>query len=88
MDFQPDISTKTSGGRDKRAAFVRLAEKRTTSVLQRIRVLSNLSNKHLYEYSEEDVAAIFEAIDEELRLARMKFAAGQRGRPAFRFPRD
>ena len=73
--------------RDKRAAFVRLAERRTLAVLDKVRILSNLSNRHVYEFYEEDVAEIFDAIQRELDLARTKFAATQRRRPEFSLSR-
>ena len=57
----------------KRAAFKRLAEKRTNAVLQRIRVLAHCSNRYVYEYSQADVERIFGAIEEELERARMRF---------------
>ena len=57
----------------KREAFTRLASKRTVSVIERIRVLSNCSNPYAYEFTEEDVKKIFGAIDKELKLARAKF---------------
>lgn len=57
----------------KREAFRRLAERRTNAVLQRVRVLGNLSNPYAYEYTEEDVRAIFGAIDQELKVTKLKF---------------
>lgn len=57
----------------KREAFRRLAERRTNAVLQRVRVLGNLSNPYAYEYTDEDVRAIFAAIEQELRLTKLKF---------------
>lgn len=57
----------------KREAFRRLAERRTNAVLERVRVLGNLSNPYAYEYSDEDLKAIFGAIDNELRLTKLKF---------------
>lgn len=53
--------------------FVRLATKRANTVLEKIRVLSNCSNKALYEYSEEEVNKIFLAIGRELNDAKAKF---------------
>ena len=58
---------------NKRDAFVRLAEKRTNGVIERIRVLSNCSNPYAYEYTDEDVRKMFAAIERELRAARAKF---------------
>ena len=57
----------------KRDAFIRLAEKRTTAILERIRVLGNLSNPYAYEYNEEDLRKIFNAIEAELKMTRLKF---------------
>jgi hypothetical protein len=62
----------------KRDAFKRLAERRTNGVLERLRVLGNLSNPHAYEWSDEDVRVIFSAIDRELRVTRGKFDAMNR----------
>ena len=38
-----------------------------------IRNLSNLSNKGTYEYTDEDIKKIFNVIDKEIRLAKLKF---------------
>ena len=62
----------------KRDAFLRLAEKRTNAVLERVRVLSNCANPYAYEYGEEDVRKIFSAIEKELKVARAKFDQGHR----------
>lgn len=57
----------------KREAFSRLAEKRTNAILDRIRTLGNLSNPYAYSYSDEDIRKIFGAIDQELKVTRLKF---------------
>jgi hypothetical protein len=57
----------------KREAFRRLAERRTNAVLERVRVLGNLSNPYAYEYTDDDLKAIFSAIDNELKLTKLKF---------------
>lgn len=72
----------------KRANFVRLAEKRTIAVMERVRILSNLANRQLYEYSDDDVREIFDAIEEETRLARGRFTSSQRRKPAFKLGSD
>jgi hypothetical protein len=56
-----------------RQRFKRLAEKRTKAILDKIRVLSNLSNRTNYEYDEADVNKIFRTLEEELRIARAQF---------------
>ena len=67
-------------GSPRRETFLRLAEKRTNAVLERIRILSNCSNPYAYEYNEEDVRRMFAAIEEELRTARAKFQPRRRKR--------
>ena len=57
----------------KRDKFVRLAQARTESVMDRIRVLGNLSNPYVYDFREEDVEKIFSAIEDSLRIEREKF---------------
>lgn len=60
----------------KRERFVRLAEKRTNSVIERIRVLSNCANRYAYEYEDDDIRKMFSAIEKEMKAARGKFEAG------------
>jgi hypothetical protein len=53
--------------------FERLATLRTNAVLDRLRILGNLSNRQMYSYSEDDVAKIFSVINERVRETRAKF---------------
>jgi histidinol phosphatase-like PHP family hydrolase len=57
----------------KEEAFRRLATKRTNAVLERIRVLGHCANPQLYEYSEQDVKKIFQAIEKELKIVKIRF---------------
>jgi len=53
--------------------FKRIATARTNAVLQKLRVLSNCANRQYYEYSEEEVDAIFSAIEKKVKEAKSKF---------------
>ena len=53
--------------------FKRLATYRTNAVLEKLRILGNLSNKANYDYSEEDVRKIFRAIEEQIKALKPKF---------------
>jgi hypothetical protein len=55
--------------------FKRIAEVRTNAVLDRLRILSNLSNKQMYGYSEEDINKIFSAINKQIKEVRAKFSS-------------
>lgn len=53
--------------------FKRLAEARTNAVLEKLRLLGNLSNRANYEYTEEEARKIFSVIDKQLRIVQTKF---------------
>jgi len=55
------------------ARFKRIAEARTNAVLDRLRILGNLSNRQMYRYTEEDVEKIFSAINKQVKKVRSKF---------------
>jgi len=57
--------------------FKRLATSRTNAVLDKLRILGNLSNKQLYSYTEEDLERIFNAINRQVRETRAKFSTGK-----------
>ena len=61
-----DLETK-----DQR--FKRLAKKRGERLINDIRVLGNLSNINNYQYSDEDVNKLFNAIESELRTQKARF---------------
>jgi hypothetical protein len=57
----------------KNDRFKRLAEARTERALYSIRLLGNLSNKSIYEYSDTEVRKIFKALETEIELSQEKF---------------
>jgi hypothetical protein len=59
---------------NKNERFKRLAQLRGERVLHDLGLLSNLSNRNNYEYSDEQVRALFGAIEEELKIAKASFA--------------
>lgn len=58
---------------EKQARFRRLAEKRTNTVIKKIQVLSNCSNKSMYSYTADEINSIFGAIENELKSAKALF---------------
>ena len=56
-----------------RDRFKRLAVARTNSILQRLKVLSNCSNRHIYEYTEDDIDKIFSEIERKVKEMKAKF---------------
>lgn len=65
-----DNIDKNETSRDR---FKRLATQRTNSVLQRLKVLGNCSNRSVYEYDEEDIAKIFSEIERRVKETKAKF---------------
>ena len=53
--------------------FKRIATVRTNAVMDRLRILGNLSNRQMYSYSEEDINKIFSSIKKQLKEVRAKF---------------
>jgi len=64
---------KTKNTEAPEARFKRIAELRTNAVLEKIRILGNLSNRQMYGYSEEDINKIFSAINKQIKEVRLKF---------------
>ena len=56
-----------------RERFLNLAENRTNSIVNGIRILSHCSNKKLYEYTKDEIEKIFKAIDEAIIEAKAEF---------------
>lgn len=57
----------------KREKFVRLAEARTNKIIDMVQLLGNCSNQNQYEYTQKDVAKIFNTIQSELDAAKKRF---------------
>ena len=59
----------------KKERFIKIAENRTNTIINTLRLLGNCSNKNNYEYTEEQVKQIFNAIDAEGGKERHKSVA-------------
>ena len=57
----------------RRQRFKRIAGARTNKILDMLKLLGNCSNTGNYEYSENDVKKIFNAIETEVRASKAKF---------------
>lgn len=53
--------------------FERLAQKRVTEALRRLRLVGNLSNRANYEYSDDHVRQLTEALEAELKQLKNRF---------------
>lgn len=68
----------------KREKFKRLAEARTNKIIDMIRLLGNLSSKSTYDYFDDDVVKIFNSIEKEIKIAKMKFSCAENDNTKFK----
>ncbi|BDX52886.1 hypothetical protein [Metamycoplasma equirhinis] len=55
---------------NKKDNFKRISENRVSKILALLSQLTNLSNSSFYEYTDEDIEKIFNAIDEEAKKSK------------------
>lgn len=68
----------------KNERFKRIAERRVNIILDRLRVLGQLSEKRNYMYTDSQINQIFKAIDDELRVVKSKFQSDSSERKRFK----
>ena len=71
-------SKAPSAMEDKSARFERLAERRVSEAIKKLRLIGNLSNRNNYDYDGVQSKQILDALDEELKNLKLRFrgAAG------------
>jgi hypothetical protein len=62
----------------KHDRFKRLAKQRGDRVLKDLELLGNLGNRNNYDYTELDVRKLFSTLEEELRIAKMRFKVNKK----------
>ncbi len=67
------IGVKSQSEEHPRDRFKRLASLRTNTILKRLKVLGNCSNRHIYEYEEQDIDKIFSEIERRVKETKAKF---------------
>ena len=65
---------------NKKNNFKRIAENRVNKIIDMISLLGNLSNSSFYEYTDEQIETIFNAIENELEKQKQKFVKKKDGR--------
>lgn len=58
---------------NKQENFKRIASNRTNKIINMINSLGNLTNSSFYEYTDEQVATMFKAIEDELKNQKKIF---------------
>ncbi len=65
---------------NKKNNFKRIAENRVNKIIDMIELLGNLSNSSFYEYTDDQIEAIFNAIENELEKQKQKFIKKKDGK--------
>lgn len=58
---------------EKQLKFERLAEKRVTETIKKMRLIGNLANKRNYSYNDEHIKQIIDILESELRSLKARF---------------
>lgn len=65
---------KPAAPKDKTASFKTIAARRANNVVKQLELLGNTANRGNYEYTDEQVEKVFEAISEAYDICKAKFA--------------
>jgi len=63
---------------DRRVKFKTVAERRTNSLLNALRLLGQCSNRRTYDYTEEETRKIFREVDREIKRVKESFDENHR----------
>ena len=69
---------KKQAEESKHDKFVRLAEARTNKIIDTLQLLGNCSNTSVYEYTQDEVEEIFQAIVEPEKATRFSLSKRKR----------
>lgn len=58
---------------NKKEKFKKIATKRVNSILKKLEILGNCSNRQYYDYSEKDVYKIFRTINSKVKETKALF---------------
>jgi hypothetical protein len=68
----------------KRERFTKVASYRTNLVIKYLKLLGNCSNKNNYDYTDSEISKIFSAIDEQIRIAKLRFKSKRNNSDVFK----
>ena len=83
--MEAEDAKKVIDTESKADKFVRLGEYRVNKVIEAIGRLENLSNRSSYEYTEEQVEAMFSMMEKRLSEVKRRFAPKQAKDTTFSF---
>ena len=82
---EAEETKKVQDNESKAEKFVRLGEYRVNKAIEAIGRIENLSNRSSYEYTEEQVEAMFSMMEKRLAEVKSRFAPKQAKNNTFSF---
>lgn len=82
---EAEETKKVQDNESKAEKFVRLGEYRVNKAIEAIGRIENLSNRSSYEYTEEQVEAMFSMMEKRLAEVKSRFAPKQVKGSSFSF---
>ena len=61
---------------NKKQKFERLVNKRVNNALKQLDLVGNLSNKNVYDYSEDEINQVIEVLNKKIRELKTRFSQG------------
>lgn len=61
---------------NKKQKFERLVNKRVNNALKQLDLVGNLSNKNVYDYSEDEINQVIEVLNKKIRELQTRFSQG------------
>lgn len=73
-----EVPSPSDRRKSRRERFLSVAERRTREILKKVRLLGNCSNRSAYHFEKSEIDRIFDAIEQELALAKERFYGTRR----------
>ena len=79
---------KKNKNETKREKFVRIAERRVNKILSDFDSLGKCSNKKNYEYNDEDVKRMFQALEKKMKETKLLYQNSKPKKNLFSLEKD
>ena len=84
-DVMQDTEPAAKANETKAEKFIRLGEYRMNKAMDAINRLENLANRSAYEYTPEQVEAMFSVLESRVAEVKAKFTAAKKENTTFSF---
>ena len=74
---------KGRNSQERRERFIRIAERRVNRILDNFDSLGKCANKKNYEYNDEDVRSVFQAIEKKIKVIKALYQNSNKEKKSF-----